>query len=123
MSTIPKRRKRKPMGLRVSSVIRCPGHLQFIRGCECSVRGKIGHMCGWSIEAAHVRKGTDGGVGTKPGDNWTIPLCAAAHARQHNIGEPAFERLYGIDMKEIAAKLWLISPAGKRHRAKAMEGR
>lgn len=46
----------------------------------------------------------------KPGDEWTIPLCTRHHAEQHRIGEPAFERLYNINMKEIAAALARKSP-------------
>lgn len=52
----------------------------------------------------------------KPGDEWTIPGCSGAHRYQHQIGEPAFERAYGIDMKAIAEMLWGISPHGKKYR-------
>lgn len=112
-----KRRKPEPMGIREEVQVRCNGHLSWVRGWECAViNKKSAHECFGKTEAAHVRTGTDGGTSLKPGDNFTIPLCAAAHREQHAIGEPAFERMYGIDMKKIAAHLWKISPHGKAYR-------
>src|SRR5690242_7627852 len=104
---IPKRRKPKPMGCNQPSQIRCPGHLQFVRSRECSLRSS---RCAGKIEAAHVRTGTDGGLSVKPSDFWTIPLCAIHHRLQHDMGEPEFERSFKIDMKAIASRLWSISP-------------
>lgn len=109
--TFLKRRKPEPMGTRESVQIRSPGHLAWVRGFECSViNRRAAHECFGRSEAAHVRTGTDGGTGLKPGDNWVIPLCSEAHREQHQIGEAAFERLYGIDMKAIASALWKRSP-------------
>ena len=113
---LPRRRIRKPMGVRVSDVVWSPGHLKFVRGHECAIAGKHnlvlrqGHLCSGRIEAAHVRIGTDGGAGMKPGDNWIIPLCSDAHKLQHKIGEVSFAGIYRIDMKAIAAALWQKSP-------------
>jgi hypothetical protein len=54
---------------------------------------------------AHVRKGTDGGGNLKPSSWWTISLCHYHHIDdQHIIGEPAFERKHGIDMKALATE-------------------
>jgi len=93
------------------SQIRSAGHLKWIRGHECAVSCAL---CWGRIEAAHVRRGTDGGTSMKPGDNWTIPLCASHHAGQHAVGEETFERVHCIDMKAIAKALWDKSP----HKAK-----
>lgn len=107
---IPKRRKRPKMGVRVSERIRSPEHLKWIREQACIVREW--HFCLGEVQACHVRTGTGGGMGIKPGDNWTIPLCAAAHRFQHNVGEREFERRYPIiDMKEKAKWFWAKSPA------------
>ncbi len=111
-----KRRKPAKMGLRESSVIRCPSHLQYVRGMCCAIEGRNGHVCFGKIQAAHVRIGTNGGTSMKPGDNWTIPLCAGAHGEQHLIGEETFEKRYGIGMKKLAEEQWLLSPAGQRYR-------
>ena len=103
----PKRKKPERMGVRPPTVVRSPGHLKWVRGFHCSVAGIF---CTGNAQAAHVRTGTDGGTSMKPGDNWAIPLCAAHHGKQHQIGEAQFERVHGIDMKEIAADLWSRSP-------------
>lgn len=83
--------------------LRCPAHLSFVRSHACSVPG-----CdtGDHIEAAHVRQGTDGGMGMKPGDHWTISLCQFHHAQQHANGEMAFQDDYRLDMKALAAAFW-----------------
>ena len=59
-------------------------HLHFIRQLECV---KCGNP---HVEAAHLRMGTDGGLGMKPSDKWVLPLCSAHHRQQHQIGEPVF---------------------------------
>lgn len=123
-SHLPKRRTRPRMMVKESAVIRCPQHLKWIRGLECATCaspivkrfGAVCHYAGHKIEAAHVRTKTDGGIGMKPGDNWAIPLCHDHHRQQHDIGEPAFESIYSLDMKKIAAELWLSSPHGVRYR-------
>lgn len=104
---LPKERRRD-----ANSRIRSVGHLRFVRGHVCAVNG-----CGnRGIEAAHVRCGTGGGTSLKPGDDWTISLCRDHHAEQHRIGEPAFEKKYGIDMKALAQEFAAKSPALRRAR-------
>lgn len=59
-------------------------HLAFIRSLPCC-------RCGRSpSQAAHVRMGTGGGMGMKPDDRYTVPLCADHHREQHQVGEKAF---------------------------------
>ncbi len=113
---IPKRKNRPRMGLKALTVIRCPGHLKWVRGFACSVMGLGDHVCSPDIEAAHVRIGTDGGTGMKPSDCYTIPLCSEAHQEQHMIGEQSFEAKYKISMRKIADNIWLVSPHGIMHR-------
>ena len=118
-----RKRKRTKMGVRQPSQLRSLQHLRFVRGHECAIQGKIDtgvvpfripHICRGPIQACHVRTATDGGTGVKPSDNFTTPLCADAHAEQHQIGEPAFEKRYGIDMRKIADALWARSPVRVR---------
>lgn len=90
---------------------RCPGHLNFVRQHQCSVPGCDGRP----IEVAHVRTGTDAGIGLKPSDCWTISLCSEHHREQHAIGETAFEKRYGIDMKKLAREFAAASLPWKRH--------
>ena len=62
--------------------------LAFIRTLPCCVC----HSPGPS-EAAHLRMGLGGGMGMKPKDSWTVPLCHRCHSKQHNgAGEVAFWR-------------------------------
>lgn len=79
-----------------------------MRSHSCCACGSI-----VAIEVAHVRTGTDGGMGMKPGDYWTISLCGGpngCHALQHRIGEPEFEKRFGIDMKMLAREFVKASP-------------
>ena len=108
---LPKRRKRQRAGIRPEPQLRCEAHRQFIRGHMCILFQRRGHACWGKTEAAHVRTGTDGGTGVKPSDNFTVPMCSAAHRQQHDIGEAAFEKKWGIDMRAIADGLAKISPA------------
>jgi hypothetical protein len=66
------------------------------------------------IECAHVRLGTDGGVGLKPSDRWSISLCSVHHAEQHRLGEAIFEKRYGIDLVAIANEFAARSPQRSR---------
>ena len=112
------------MGVRQRPQLRSLQHLRFVRSHECAIRGmcRLGkniisaedHVCHGPIQAAHIRMGTDGGMGVKPSDNFTIPLCVEAHVEQGQIGEGAFEKRYGIDTHKIAADLWKRSPARVR---------
>lgn len=81
---------------------RSPDHLAWIRTLPCAVPG-----CIEKSQAAHVRQGTGGGMGMKPDDRWTLPLCGALHhPEQHRIGHRAFDLKYDIDSRGIAASLW-----------------
>ena len=101
--TLPKRRHTNS---RRAYKARCnQSHLAWIRGFACIACGSREN-----IEAAHVRIQTDGGTSLKPDDKWTVPLCHLHHAMQHGIGEPHFERKYGLDLKAEAEKLARQSP-------------
>jgi hypothetical protein len=84
---------------------RSPAHRKWVRGHACCGCGSM-----TAIEAAHVRVGTDGGAGIKPSDRWVISLCKDCHSLQHQMGEPAFEKRHGIDMKALAAAFFKASP-------------
>ena len=79
-------------------------HEKWVRGFGCCVPGC---QCR-RIEFAHVRSAANSGTGLKP-PSWSgVPLCGGPdghHAEQHRIGQPAFERKYGIDLSGIAAAL------------------
>lgn len=85
-------------------------HLDFIRSLPCAV-------CGNNIEteAAHVRSWHDGyakrltGIGEKPSDKWTVPLCSRHHREQHSIIETTFWHHHQIDPFLLACKLWMVT--------------
>ena len=90
---------------------RCPSHLAFVRQHTCIVPGCDGRP----IEAMHVRKSGNGGIGMKPGDGFTVSGCSAHHSEQHRIGEDAFERKYDVDLLKLSAEFRAASPAWKRY--------
>jgi hypothetical protein len=105
--TVP-RRKPKP------NLRRQVHHVAFVRQLPCVACGKAAPS-----DAAHVRTGTDGGVGIKPGDRYAVPLCTACHAKQHRVGELTFWSALRIDPLSVALRLWTVSAdveAGAAHR-------
>ena len=88
----------------------CPGHRAWVRRHHCCVPGCL---C-IPIECAHVRTGTNGGIGLKPSDRWTVSLCSAHHAEQHRIGERRFEQRYALDLLALAKSFAARSPHQRR---------
>ncbi len=94
-----------PMGKPKPNLRRRTQHLAFIRQLPC-----VSCPCeGRTIEPAHVRSGTDGGMGMKPSDRYVVPLCTTCHAHQHRVGELSFWGDLGIDPLNVALRLWTIS--------------
>lgn len=85
-------------------------HLAFIRTLRCLVC-----LDNTSVEAAHLRYSdtraakTNPGVGQKPHDYWTVPLCSKCHREQHEQKEEAFWDHAMIDPLAVAAWLYLAS--------------
>jgi hypothetical protein len=87
-----------------------PVHLKNIRQCACLVCGA------WPSESAHVRFSSakygkvNSGVGSKPSDKFTVPLCASCHREgpdaQHSSGEQSWWARKEIDPLDIAQRLW-----------------
>jgi hypothetical protein len=51
-------------------------------------------------------------LGSKPSDEWTVPLCPLHHRSLHDAGrEEEWWRAKGIDAKAEAEKLWQSMPA------------
>ena len=88
----------------------CPSHRAWVRRHHCCVAGCLAI----TIECAHVRTGTDGGVGLKPSDRWTVSLCSMHQAEQHRIGERRFEARHGLNLRELATSFALRSPHRQR---------
>lgn len=104
--TLPRRRKVAKSGIPRGPKHEWPRHRKFVRSHECSVPGCVGTP----IEFAHIRSAATSGTGLKPHDAFGISLCFAHHREQHSIGQTAFERRHGIDMRAIAAAFVKASP-------------
>ena len=105
-----KRRKRPKMGLRKEIRVRSVSHLRWVRGFLCLIAGNGFHVCFGKPEAHHVRRGTDGALGIKPSDSFTVPVCSTAHREIHDKGEERFGKEYDINLLGEANKLWRMSP-------------
>ena len=102
---MPRIERTVPRPVRAPDLRRNGDHLKFIAAIGiCLACGRRG-----PCEAAHVRKGTGGGMGLKPPDKFTLPLCAACHHEQHQIGEAEFFGRLQIDALDAALRLWTIS--------------
>ena len=85
--------------------------LKFVRSHACAACG-----CPPPSQAAHIRYSDaasgniNPGIGAKPDDSKTVPLCADCHLdapdAQHNVGEKAFWKRVGINPFELAANLY-----------------
>jgi hypothetical protein len=95
---LPKKRERIRSGIERAPPREWPRHRKFVRSRGCCVP----QCLAMTVEFAHVRHETDGGTAVKPSDWWGVSLCHAHHAEQHYIGEPAFEKFYGINLKALA---------------------
>lgn len=86
---------------------RSPKHLEMIRQLPCVVC-----LDNISTEACHLRASSaeygkvNPGVGQKPDDRWTTPLCGEDHREQHQMNELDFWGLHRINPFELALKLW-----------------
>lgn len=90
-------------------------HLAFIRTLPCVVSGVQ-----VNVEAAHIRYSdaawgkVNPGIGRRPDDRWTVPLCARIHRddprlSQHSMNERSFWDSHFIDPLKLASALYEIS--------------
>ena len=83
------------------------GYLKHIRSKPCLI-------CGQDSIAHHVRFPGFCGIGQKPSDYFTVPLCQyPCHNILHNIGEMKFWNEHNIDIKIEIIKL-LIEFKGRK---------
>lgn len=93
-------------------------HLDFIRALPCVVCGDQ-----TTTEAAHIRFADrrlgkrQTGMGEKPDDAFTLPLCGSHHRDQHTGNERAWWQGREIDPIPLALALYRVSgdhEAGER---------
>lgn len=104
---LPPKREKIRSGIARAPAREWPRHRKFVRSFACSVP-----LCdtGAMVQFAHVRSAANSGVAIKPHDAFGISLCADHHAEQHQIGQPAFERKYSIDLSALAREFVRASP-------------
>ena len=85
--------------------IRDRKHLAWIRALPCLVCGRT------PCDPHHIRYGSNSGVGTKPGDDFTIPLCHTHHRELHDKGELRYLYDYGgyEKARTLAKKLYEVT--------------
>ena len=103
---LPPKRQRQRSGIPRVPEKMWPRHERFVRSHHCSV---LGCRCG-PIRFAHIRSAANSGMGSRPNASYGIALCDMHHLEQHDIGQPAFERKYGLDLFALAAEFVRRSP-------------
>ncbi|MDQ0305284.1 hypothetical protein J2S75_004336 [Ancylobacter polymorphus] len=108
------RRPRRPRELRAR--LEDADHLRLIRALPCLISGHTP-----AGQAAHIRYANAQfgkaitGIGVKPDDKWTVPLCAWEHTEssgaQHRFGEETWWIERGIDPLQVASNLYACSLA------------
>lgn len=86
-----------------NGIIRSSVHRRWLKTFVCAVFNNDG-TCDerHAPDIAHVRTATNGAMGRKPSDEWSVPLCRTHHRRAHQIGDRAFEIERGINLLEMA---------------------
>lgn len=89
--------------------LRSTAHRDWVRGHRCSVPG----CQQMPIEVAHVNRASNGGMGRKASDAYTVSLCREHHAESHR-GEKTFELKHGISLMNLARAFYRSSPHRKK---------
>ena len=90
--------------------IRNDKHLAFLRQLLCCICKD-----NTTVEAAHIRFSdarihkVNSGIGQKPDDFFTLPLCGKHHREQHSMNEKLFWQQYGIDPVLLALAIFAVS--------------
>lgn len=94
------------VGMRAVESERDEAYLAMIRQLPCL-------RCGLELsgEAAHLRlpsgaHGKASGIGKKPSDRWTTPLCRSCHFEQHKLGERQFWHGVGVNPFYVCERLY-----------------
>lgn len=72
-------------------------YLAFVRKSECL----IGRRCFGDIVPHHLRSSSNSGIGMKPDDYFSVPMCFLHHNETHQIGQRTFQNKYDVDFWAI----------------------
>lgn len=84
--------------------IRDRKYLNSYRDASCYACG----ACDGTVVGAHIRHGHGGGMGLKPGDDVTMPLCSKCHALEGANEAVFWQKVYGGgDVVTLEVAIWL----------------
>lgn len=93
--------------------IRDKAHLYFVRSLPCLTCSAPPRS-----EAAHIRYGSNSGMGIKPDDNRVVSLCRECHHKQHTgRGELTFWYKFGGWEKAVVLAKRLYEITGDKEKA------
>ena len=97
---LPKRIGRPRSGILRGPRREWPRHRAWVRRHACVVP----NCQVIPVQFAHIRSAANSGKSLKPADWYGVSMCWEHHREQHQIGQPAFERRYGLDLFALAAE-------------------
>lgn len=108
------RRQRRPHDLRAR--LEDADHLRLISALPCVISGRAPAGVAAHIRYANAQFGKEiTGIGVKPDDRWTVPLCPWFHTdgpgAQHRFGEEDWWIERGLEPLKIAFALYECSAA------------
>jgi transcription elongation factor Elf1 len=108
--------RRKPKAPKHASRWISPAHRAFIRTFACAMCDSMEN-----VQCAHLRMGSGAGMGQKPDDYLTTPLCYTCHqCDQHMTSEPDFWQRYqanhGQSVHQLIDELCAASPKAREIR-------
>lgn len=97
-----------------TNYIRSEKHLRFIASLMCLICHRV------DVQAAHIRSGNGAGMGIKPSDDCTVPLCVTCHKNQHDNGEELWWSQFGGIKKATKLAKSLYAITGDRDKAETL---
>lgn len=91
--------------------LRDPKYLKSYADRACIASRDGTNLCGLPSVGAHIRVGSNAGMGSKPPDNETIPLCWQCHTDSHQ--GPEAEWLVMNVLKPMARRQYREYKNGK----------
>jgi DNA recombination protein Rad52 len=81
--------------------LRDPEHLRYVASLPCLICART------PTQAHHLRFAQPRSLGSKVGDQWTVPLCFIHHRSLHDAGdEELWWQVHAVDAKAEAGRLW-----------------
>jgi DNA recombination protein Rad52 len=81
--------------------LRDPAHLRYVASLPCVICART------PTQAHHLRFAQPRSLGSKPSDEWAVPLCFIHHRSLHDAGdEELWWQVHAVDAKGEAERLW-----------------